>query len=311
MSPALQTLNNYLFFFLGIAFFETVYIAYHYILFQRKEFIGYFFFVVMVSFFLILEAMGQDFIPQFSHWDPRRFHLSHVPVILLASSGYMYFIRHVSNASEHDTRMNRACQWTERLAIGTAVVSLPLILLNEGLTIVKAIFVPIYAIMLPAQLFILYRLAKRSTIYSYFVVAGSITLMVFLRISFFTWIFTGTGSYENLRYLLIVIAFVSNFICINLALQFRSKEIQDEKLKLEVERQDELNQQRVMISKDLHDDAGASLSSLLLYAGMAEQSAERDPQMTRFQLKRLSEGLRQVMENMNDIVWALNRDEQN
>lgn len=65
---------------------------------------------------------------------------------------------------------------------------------------------------------------------------------------------------------------------------------------------------RTRISKDLHDDVGASLSSIHIYSSVAEKMMESDPKKAKEVMQQINENTRQVMDNMSDIVWALNND---
>ncbi|NNV56883.1 tetratricopeptide repeat-containing sensor histidine kinase [Limnovirga soli] len=62
---------------------------------------------------------------------------------------------------------------------------------------------------------------------------------------------------------------------------------------------------RQKISQDLHDDIGASLSSLQIYGAIAEKTLTEDPDKAMKMIKKISDQSKQVMENMNDIVWSM------
>lgn len=62
---------------------------------------------------------------------------------------------------------------------------------------------------------------------------------------------------------------------------------------------------RNKISQDLHDEVGATLSSIHVYSSVAEKSINDNPGKAMDALKHISQNTLQVMENMNDIVWAI------
>ena len=62
---------------------------------------------------------------------------------------------------------------------------------------------------------------------------------------------------------------------------------------------------RQKISQDLHDDIGASLSSLQIYGAIAEQSVAENPAKTMEMVTKISTQSKEIMENMNDIVWSM------
>jgi signal transduction histidine kinase/sugar lactone lactonase YvrE len=63
---------------------------------------------------------------------------------------------------------------------------------------------------------------------------------------------------------------------------------------------------RSKISQDLHDEVGATLSSIHVYSSVASMSLEKDVTKAKDALQHINTNTRQVMENMSDIVWAIN-----
>lgn len=63
---------------------------------------------------------------------------------------------------------------------------------------------------------------------------------------------------------------------------------------------------RASISQDLHDEVGSALSSIHIYSTVADKAMDKEPEKTREALRQISSGTQRVMENMGDIVWAIN-----
>jgi len=70
----------------------------------------------------------------------------------------------------------------------------------------------------------------------------------------------------------------------------------------ELERERVLLEERMRIAHDLHDDLGSSLALIAMEGELARMNEDADP---RDALKRVSEGAREVTDNMRRIVWAL------
>lgn len=68
---------------------------------------------------------------------------------------------------------------------------------------------------------------------------------------------------------------------------------------------------RNKISQDLHDDIGASLSSLQIYGTIAEKTITEDPAKAKEMMSKIAVQSRQLMENMNDIVWSMKTNDVN
>lgn len=70
----------------------------------------------------------------------------------------------------------------------------------------------------------------------------------------------------------------------------------------QLDRERALLEERVRIAHDLHDDLGSSLALIAMEGELASMDGGHDP---REALKRVSEGAREVTDNMRRIVWAL------
>lgn len=62
---------------------------------------------------------------------------------------------------------------------------------------------------------------------------------------------------------------------------------------------------RQKISQDLHDDIGASLSSIQIYSTVAEQTFEKDPAKSIEMLRKINGQSKEIMEDMSDIIWSM------
>ncbi|MDF1694978.1 MAG: triple tyrosine motif-containing protein [Saprospiraceae bacterium] len=65
-------------------------------------------------------------------------------------------------------------------------------------------------------------------------------------------------------------------------------------------------QLRNKISTDLHDEIGSTLSSIALFGSVAETTLETDLSHSKKMLSRINARTTEAMESINDIVWAIN-----
>ncbi len=63
---------------------------------------------------------------------------------------------------------------------------------------------------------------------------------------------------------------------------------------------------RDKIASDLHDDVGSSLSSISLYSEIAKQQVQNNNPEAVPYFEKIGNDARQIIEEMNDIVWAIN-----
>lgn len=66
---------------------------------------------------------------------------------------------------------------------------------------------------------------------------------------------------------------------------------------------------RNRLSQNLHDDIGATLSSLHIYGDLALQTFHSKPEKSYTMIMQLVHNSKVLMENMNDIVWSMKPDE--
>lgn len=73
----------------------------------------------------------------------------------------------------------------------------------------------------------------------------------------------------------------------------------------DLDRQLMLERERMRISQDMHDDVGASLTRISILSDLAKNKTD-DKEESKQWLGQISDTSRDVMEEMNQIIWALN-----
>jgi two-component system, NarL family, sensor histidine kinase UhpB len=85
------------------------------------------------------------------------------------------------------------------------------------------------------------------------------------------------------------------------------REAQDQLVKTEKEK--EAENVRVRISRDIHDEVGATLSGVALFSEIAKQKMEQHrAEDAQVYLNHISANSKEMVEKMSDIVWAINPD---
>lgn len=87
--------------------------------------------------------------------------------------------------------------------------------------------------------------------------------------------------------------------------QLRKNEIEFELRSLE-NRMAAVSAERDRIASDLHDDIGASLSSIRIYSGAAQKRFHDDPDEAVRLIERINQSSSGMMDRMSDIVWSIN-----
>ncbi|MBA2423161.1 MAG: ester cyclase [Chitinophagales bacterium] len=65
-------------------------------------------------------------------------------------------------------------------------------------------------------------------------------------------------------------------------------------------------QERTRIARDLHDNIGSTLGSISYYSEMAQQLAEEKQAHLKMLLQKIEESSHELVDDMSDIVWAIN-----
>lgn len=77
-------------------------------------------------------------------------------------------------------------------------------------------------------------------------------------------------------------------------------------LKYRQKQKEKVVELRNRISQDLHDEIGSTLSSISLFGTVAKKLMDNDKDGSQQMLDRINDSTTEVMESMNDIVWAIN-----
>lgn len=108
-----------------------------------------------------------------------------------------------------------------------------------------------------------------------------------------------TPFYKTIWFWIILSTLISAFIfyMLNRRKFLKQKRIYQQKL--------EMQNQRQKITADLHDDLGASLSSLQINSAVAQKLFEKNPTETRKLLEKIESQAKSISENIGDIIWSL------
>ncbi len=79
-------------------------------------------------------------------------------------------------------------------------------------------------------------------------------------------------------------------------------------LRKKLEEQQRLLEVRNRISKDLHDDIGSTLTSILILSSVSRETVEHDPVQAKQMLGDIAAQSKNIQQNMSDIVWAIRPD---
>jgi two-component sensor histidine kinase len=76
--------------------------------------------------------------------------------------------------------------------------------------------------------------------------------------------------------------------------------------RLRINRLVDMQHVRTRIARDLHDDMGSTLSTINILSEMAKMKIDKDLNVTKDYLTKISDNSSRMMEAMDDIVWSIN-----
>jgi signal transduction histidine kinase len=80
---------------------------------------------------------------------------------------------------------------------------------------------------------------------------------------------------------------------------------ENEIIKLKAEQLTAVAKERERITADLHDDVGATLSSLNIYGDLAHSIWDTNPEKSREMVGKIAGQSRELMQRMSDIIWSM------
>ncbi len=81
--------------------------------------------------------------------------------------------------------------------------------------------------------------------------------------------------------------------------------LEKERIERELEKHKAIEQTRSTIASDLHDDIGATLSSINIYSQLAKESLHNGKSETAPLLEKISDVSQEMMNNMSDVIWSI------
>ena len=293
-------------FLLGITVVQILYLLFYYLFLRRREFLYYLLFILGIYSFIAIK-----FLPGSSRivWSSATDYV--VPggygILILSMSMYYRFVRHYIQAPAKYPFFNRWIRINEQVVIGTGLVMMTGTILQIGLGVVKYFALLVYLANMVIQVYVFYFLIRTRNPVNYILVAGTIIASIMFKRSVVVDAFAFGESgllREDLQFILM--AMVVDMLVINFAMVYNSRLIERAAIQAQMDRERALYQQREDIGNDLHDDIGATMSSIQVYAGMAQKAMRQasDPTQLEDLMKRVSSGVKSVSESINDVVWA-------
>ena len=173
-------------------------------------------------------------------------------------------------------------------------------------------------------------LALRKEIFYQFIIAGTLisVLGVLTGLIVNVFVYKSNAAFEGLYFLeismLVEAVFLSAALGYRLKMAYQEREKFQQSLLVETKRNAELATQTANllrkeldiknwqneVSRDLHDDIGATLSSMHIYGDLAQNIWDAQPGKSREMVGKISEQSKELIQRMGDVVWSLKSPEE-
>lgn len=308
----------FLFFFCGLALFQTVYVLFQWYLVRRTEYAYYaaYIFTVFIYFFARLSAFKTE-TPELALVDVRTMHYLNEFMLILPSFFYFRFARYFTELARTDPILGRRFQIVEYILIIGAFYVLAIQVfpndLDKGL--------PIWLLLGTQFAFAfhaLVRIAKQRRAVAWFLVGGSAcALSGHVAANILPLFMAEPWAIAPLT--ISMTGILLELVIFNTGLLFKARETEAAKVDAqrsyirELKKVQSLREANIKvrdeISSDLHDDIGSTLSSIGIYSYAARQKLDiGEDDQTRTLLKNIERGTAEAMNAMSELVWATNPD---
>lgn len=317
-------------FFTGCLFMALIY---HVVLFiiQRTNLLLYYSGYLLASTAFLTERVSLGFIYDSDKALQNSFYFNMVdePIQMMMYFTYMLFAAKAINIF---TITNKKFKAFYKFVLGIILLYLVIHLAGisfhwfEKRTVVA--FVGIRIILMASLVYLLIGVSKYIRgLFFKIILAGSVILFTGNLLGFITSV-TDKSILGIYGVMWTCLALVLDVTCFSAALGYKARQDLIEKqvalkelfLKEKQLQQQELEKMNVIykardadrsrIARDLHDEIGSTLSSIHIYSSVAEKMIQADPERTKQILGQININTRTVMENMNDIVWAMKTGDQ-
>jgi len=295
----------------GAMFIQFALLIFYFFVFKKIEFL----YLMLTGFFILifltliiypdLVSLLRDIGLPFTYEVRNAF-------IFLSMATYYLFVNNLLGDFEKHVFFGKVVKWASTVLFIAGGIYMVRNLLGTSGDWLLYILVPVYFINYLMQAYSVYYLFKTKISRVRLIAFATLFLFVITKFSVFPR-FQGSNLGAHLvdsSYFVFVGVNV-NFFFFTISMIYEMWQNVKTTAKLEIEKAMELYQQRVDISNDLHDDLGATLSSLHIYSSIAQKYVDVNPVKTRENLDLISTNVFTLMEKINDVIWSVSTKQSN
>jgi signal transduction histidine kinase len=303
-----QLSEYFIFFFESVAFFMAIFFFIQFSILKKLEYLWYAIYLLLLSVYYPL-AIPELFFGV--SLDDKKviagYDLFKRPVQFLVSVFYSLFVIHYLTLKKRSRPLYTLFYYLQILYI---VLALGCFAGNFFAVAYDPLYYVVGLLLFPLQLYVLTALFKYKVPYSFYIIWGSITLLVGSIITLLLSLYLNknpAGPINNANsYIPVMISVLLDIFLFTVALQRKIADNEKSLIDAAYSRQQAVMLERERIIADLHDDVGGGLSSIRMMSDlMAQQGKNTNGESVNFSYK-ISATAKDIAQRMNTIIWSLN-----
>lgn len=302
--------------FLGIVGFQFIFVLFQWLIFRQGEYVYYLLHILTIIIYFLLLYFSD--IHHHLNLGNFSFNILYIEksVLFLAYGLYISFGRLFLNLPSLNPRLNRAVKIGEHIIFSFCILNVIGLLFTSNFIFHAKIYTVVFTLVFIFSLWVVgYNLFfQKYTLNRFFVSAG-----IWIAGGTFVSMLSSWRDHDPLitntdHMLYLQLGILTELFILNIALVHKVKTVQEDfsasqkQIVRELEENKKLNEQighiREEISMDLHDEVGSGLSTIRLLTELIKIKMRNDENISP--LNKISESSKELVQKMNEIVWALN-----
>lgn len=304
--------------FLGFMCAQMIYVIFQWMIVKRKEYPFYFLYLALVTLYYVHKYyMQMNIYWPFAYHPEIRFYAKSI-FLMLPYLFYLKFIRNFLEIKRLDIAVEKKIRYLEQIIWIYVVGDIVLRILFPDAEWINDLLMLSIMLVFGFCLYFIFRLIKYHDALIMLILTGSLIaglggvlgiLISLLQVNL-------SIMHTNLNSLVSgQIGVVIETIIFTTSLSVKTRRIEKEKIKSQENLIQQLRENETLrknmesirnkIAQDLHDDVGATLSSILLYSNASLHKHSNTIREMKNTLQKINQIARQMIDDMSDIVWAI------
>ena len=287
-------------FFFGIISFQLLFIGTQWSIFKRQEYGWYVLYILCISLYFTLKYLTdvEDDIEignyKFNALVPDK------SLSFLAFGIYIKFGRKFLGTKQASPHLDRWLIMLETAIILYSCINLIFVIVTHNFIVEGYAFAVAFGIAFILSMVLLFFLYHNNQYSKYLIIGSSMLALGACIALYFGLTKPNMGIGIDSTTVFLQAGVIADFIFLNIGLVIKTRLLQVR----EVESQKAIEQERLRISSELHDDLGGGLSTIRLISEITKERTADN--LISQQLTKISDSSKDLVQKMNEIVWALN-----